>query len=217
VNEMKTTVNTLIMKLELDHRNITNIDFLDSFSVVSGQMNSLMRLLRSDKVPSLKALTVLPLSLNPEKDPALLQLTEGRIDTFNHEVVPDYLRTKPDPDVEAKHLAVEMRASQMNSDLANKQPANLTKLANHLLDVINKYREEWESSERTGLPLTSSDADTHELVASLYSGKAFKSIPLPRQAAPQASAAPQTGKMPTSKAPGIKTTIKSAASHPYNR
>lgn len=49
-------------------------------------MNSLMRLLRSEKVPTLKGLTVLPLSLNPEKDPALLNLTEGRLEVFNHEV-----------------------------------------------------------------------------------------------------------------------------------
>lgn len=82
-------------------------------------MNTLMRLLRSDKVPLLKALTVLPLSLNPETDQALGTMTEGRLNCFNHEVVPDYLRTKPVPEVENKHSVVEMRASNANQDQIN--------------------------------------------------------------------------------------------------
>lgn len=82
-------------------------------------MNALMRQLRSDKVPLLKSLTVLPLSLNPEVDQALLTMTDGRLNCFNHEVVPDYLRTKPVPEVESKHVAVEMRASQANLDAIN--------------------------------------------------------------------------------------------------
>ena len=38
INEMKTTLSALIMKLEHDHRNINCPVFLDSFSVVSGQV-----------------------------------------------------------------------------------------------------------------------------------------------------------------------------------
>ena len=34
-------------------------------------------------------------------------------------VAPDYLRTKPDPDVEARHLQVEARAAQANPDTTN--------------------------------------------------------------------------------------------------
>lgn len=82
-------------------------------------MNTLMRLLRSEKVPLLKGLTVLPLSLNPETDQALLTQTEGRLTCFNHEVVPDYLRTKPVPEVESKHVTVEMRANNASPDVIN--------------------------------------------------------------------------------------------------
>ncbi|CAL8112711.1 unnamed protein product [Orchesella dallaii] len=214
VNEMKASLSSLIMKLEHDHQNVNFPVFLDSFSVISGQMNTLMRLLRSDKVPLLKALTVLPLSLNPEHDQALLTMTEGRLNCFNHEVVPDYLRTKPVPDVENKHVAVEMRASQANQDIINKQAAQLTKMANHAIELITTARDDWEASERGGIPATFSNNDTQELVAALHTGKAFKALPGPppvRQPATSTSA-PTT--QPTVKAPGpIKTNIKSAASH----
>lgn len=108
-------------------------------------MNSLMRLLRSDKVPLFKGLTVLPLSLNPEPDQTLTTMTEGRLGCFNHEVVPDYLRTKPVPEVEAKHVAVEMRANQVNQELINVQET---------LQFICIYAVLYEVMETTQLILT---------------------------------------------------------------
>jgi len=217
VNEMKASLLNLVLKLEHDHQNINFPVFLDAFAVISGQMNTLMRLLRSDKVPSLKGLTVLPLSLSQEKDQNLLTTTEGRLAYFNHEVVPDYLRTKPDPEVEGKHYQVDLRVNQTNQDTVNKQAATLTKMANHVLDLVSTARDDWEASERSGLPATYSSADTQELVSALYSGKAFKApavaAPISRQT-PQSAASPQA----QTKAPGpIKTNIKSATPHPYSR
>jgi hypothetical protein len=57
----------------------------------------------------LPAVSLLSASLKPEvttrrpdRDAELEKLTEGRVQCFNHEVVPDYLRTKPEPEVEDK-------------------------------------------------------------------------------------------------------------------
>jgi len=50
------------------------------------KMNTLMRLLKSEKIPMLKTLTVLPLSLSQEKDSSLLASTDNRLACFNHEV-----------------------------------------------------------------------------------------------------------------------------------
>lgn len=66
-------------------------------------------------------------------------------------------------------------------------------MASHVLDLINTARDSWEASERTGLPITSVDSDTLELVTSLYTGKAFKATPIQRPSAAQSnvSSAPQ--------------------------
>lgn len=216
VNEMKISLTNLIIKIEHDP-NVIFPDILESFSVISGQMNTLIRLLKSDKVPLLKALTAIPLALSPDKDPQLETMTEGRLTCFNHEVVPDYLRTKPDPEVEAKHTQVELRASQVNPDTINKQAAALTKLANHVFELINTAREDWESTERSGLPTTFSIADTQELANALQTGKSFKTAPPPGPISRQA-ATPTSVPQVSTKGPGpIKTTIKAAQSHPYAR
>jgi hypothetical protein len=41
------------------------------------------------------------------------QMTEGRIQCLNHELTPDLLRTKPDPDVEQRTNQFEQRAMQV--------------------------------------------------------------------------------------------------------
>lgn len=46
------------------------------------------------------------------------KLTEQRVPVFSHEIVPDHLRTKPDPEVEEqeKHLSAE--AARIGLDVA---------------------------------------------------------------------------------------------------
>lgn len=45
------------------------------------------------------------------------KLTEGRLMFFNHEVVPDYLRTKPEPEVEEKIAHINSRVNTATGDL----------------------------------------------------------------------------------------------------
>jgi len=46
-----------------------------------------------------------------------------RVATFSHEVVPHYLRTKPDPEVESKHTSYEAKASAITPENLNKMQA----------------------------------------------------------------------------------------------
>lgn len=70
-------------------------------------------MLSHDKSPPLRNLTVLPLLLSPDRDEELLRLTEGRVPTFSHDLVPDYLRTKPEPDVERQMIQMEHKAANL--------------------------------------------------------------------------------------------------------
>lgn len=175
----------------------------------------------------LRNLTVLPLILSPDADEALLQLTEGRVQAFTHDVVPDYLRTKPDPTAEAKMVAQEAKANNVTMEAAAKQVAQFAKVVSNIHDMVSKVREEWDtdSSTRAGLQQTSSIADTHLLVAAVGNGKNLKLDHMPMGGpgimhAPRPTA-PTSGVSPGSVGPfksQIKTNIKAANQiHPYQR
>ena len=46
------------------------------------------------------------------------KLTEQRVPVFSHEIVPDYLRTKPDPDVEEQEKQLSTEAARIGPELA---------------------------------------------------------------------------------------------------
>jgi hypothetical protein len=74
--------------------------------------------LSNDKAPALRNFTVLPLLLKPDIDENLARMTEGRLNTFSHDIVPDYLRTKPEPDAEMKMMQLEHKASCVTYETA---------------------------------------------------------------------------------------------------
>lgn len=82
------------------------------------QLTTLSKMLSLEKTPPLRNLTVLPLMLSPERDEDLLRLTENRVPAFTHDLVPDYLRTKPDPEVEQKMIQLEVKAANLSNETA---------------------------------------------------------------------------------------------------
>jgi len=236
VNDLKSAIASMIFKLEYEYETLNWPNFLDNFALISGHLTSLSKILSHDKAPNLKNLTVLPLHLSPEKDEELMRLTEGRISTFAHDLVPDYLRTKPDPQVEQKLLSYETKVNALNFDQANKQVQQYNKVLGTVIDAINKYREEFENeaTTRTAQVQTSSSADTHTLINAVINGKGLKSDVQMVQSGVNSVAnnmlvgrlagqsqspgqGPMVGQM--NKAPSaIKTNIKAASQiHPYGR
>lgn len=53
---------------------------------------------------NLRRYTTLPLSLSADRDDELARLTDQRVGTFSHDLVPHYLRTKPEPEGRLKNL-----------------------------------------------------------------------------------------------------------------
>lgn len=46
------------------------------------------------------------------------KLTEQRVPVFSHEIVPDYLRTKPDPEVEEQEKQLSTEAARIGPEVA---------------------------------------------------------------------------------------------------
>lgn len=227
VAELKNSIGSFIAKLEHEYETMSWPSVLDNFALLSGQLDSLGRLLKSDKVPPLKNQLILPLEISPDEDENLRKLTENRLCVFNHEVAPNFLRTKPLPDVEEKTQALTTKAQLVSQDAAQKQLNNLNKVTSNLLDIINSAKDEWEkdASQKSAPPQTSSIADTNTLVATALFGKNIRSSRGRLSESPQSSQQQQQQqqqKMQTAtvnKAPStIKTQIKAGAqSHPYQR
>ncbi|UYV72865.1 K02A2.6-like [Cordylochernes scorpioides] len=226
--DIKRTLSNFILKLENEVELNTWPLMLDHFALLSGQINSFMKVLKNDKTPQLRNRVFIPLLLNQDRDPDLAKLTENRVQAFNHEVVPDYLRTKPDPELETRENQVLLKASQTSPDTAQKQLMGFNKIVNSAIEIVKNAREEWESesSQRSNPPQTSSLADTTTLLAAVSMGKNLRpTMDTPKgpvQPPPQAAPAPRPTMMPVAggKLPSsIKTNIKAAVSqmHPYNR
>lgn len=221
VTDLKSSIASFLLKLEHEHENINWPSMLDNFALMSGQMNTLLRVIKNDKTPPLRNLVVLPIQLFPDRDEELTKLTENRISVFNHDVVPDYLRTKPDPDVEQREQQVLQRANLVAPDAGQKQINSTNKIVHQMLDLVSSSREEWESEagSRASSAQTSSLADTHLLISAVCLGKGLKTPQMKMPSAvPQGSQVqppPQVPNLP--KAPStVKTNIKAAANiHPY--
>ena len=129
--ELKQSIAAFIIKLETEYDLMNWQSFLDNFALISGQINNMMKVIKSDRTPAYRNRIVLPLLLSPDHDEELFKLTEGRVAMFNHDMCPDYLRTKPIPEIEA----IEKRTTDK---MAKIPPENVSKMINNHNKIVNK-------------------------------------------------------------------------------
>nr|XP_033772056.1 mediator of RNA polymerase II transcription subunit 8 isoform X2 [Geotrypetes seraphini] len=244
VADLKNSLASFIYKLENEYERLTWPSVLDSFALLSGQLNTLNKVLKNEKTPLLRNQVLIPLILTPDRDDEILRLTEGRVPVFSHEVVPDHLRTKPDPEVEEQEKQLCADAAHIAPDLAQKQFQSLNKMCSNLLEKISKEERESESGGLRQNKQTFNPADTNALVAAVTFGKGLSNrrppgvggsvppnqagassmlsgtagmqqvqIPIPTNQQQGIVQSGQPGKIPSN----IKTNIKSASMHPYQR
>lgn len=82
------------------------------------QLTGLSKILQAEIASSLRSRIVLPLQLGCERDEALARLTEGRVPACTHDLVPDLLRTKPEPQAEQRLQQFNHKASTLSYDTA---------------------------------------------------------------------------------------------------
>ncbi|KAM9796089.1 mediator of RNA polymerase II transcription subunit 8 isoform X1 [Syngnathus typhle] len=244
VAHVKNALHSFIFKLENEYERLTWPSVLDNFALLSGQLNTINKLLKNEKTPSFRNQLIIPLLLSQDRDDDLAKVTEHRVPVFNHEIVPDYLRTKPDPEVEEQEKQLSVEAARVGPEVAQKQIQTLNKLCSNLLEKLSNPRDEREA-ESAALRQNKcwfNPADTSALVGAVAFGKGLSKCRPPGGmgaagppgvmmsggppnlqqvtigSASQLGAPPQQQGQP-GKMPGIKTNIKSASAsmHPYNR
>ncbi|XP_028259872.1 mediator of RNA polymerase II transcription subunit 8 isoform X2 [Parambassis ranga] len=247
VSHVKNALHSFIYKLENEYERLTWPSVLDNFALLSGQLNTINKLLRNEKTPSFRTQVIIPLLLSPDRDEDLAKLTEQRVPVFSHEIVPDYLRTKPDPEVEEQEKQLSAEAGRIGPEVAQKQIQTLNKLCSNLLEKLNNPRDDRDADTagRQNKP-SFNPADTNALVGAVAFGKGLSKCRPPGPVAPghpgqgpmmsggptlqqvtiggtsgqQAGMGGPVAPQQQGKMPSsIKTNIKSASSsmHPYNR
>ncbi|KAK1795810.1 hypothetical protein P4O66_009835 [Electrophorus voltai] len=173
VSHLKNSLQSFIYKLENEYDRLTWPSVLDNFALLSGQLNTVNKLLRNEKTPSYRNQVIIPLLLSPDRDEELAKLTEQRVPVFSHEIVPDHLRTKPDPEVEEQEKQLSSEATRIGPDVAQKQIQALNKLCSSLLEKLNNPRDDRDAETaamRQNKP-SFNPADTNALVAAVGFGK----------------------------------------------
>ncbi|KAM6921210.1 mediator of RNA polymerase II transcription subunit 8 [Xenentodon cancila] len=194
VAHVKNALHNFINKLENEYERLTWPSVLDNFALLTGQLNTINKLLKNEKTPSFRNQVIIPLLLSPDRDEDLAKLTEQRVPVFSHEIVPDYLRTKPDPEVEEQEKQLSAEAARIGPEVAQKQIQTLNKLCSNLLEKLNNPREDRDAESaamRQNKPFFN-PADTNALVAAVAFGKGLSKC---RPPGPVAPAHPGQGSM----------------------
>ncbi|KRY79713.1 Coiled-coil domain-containing protein 47 [Trichinella pseudospiralis] len=135
----------------------------------------MLQLLRSDRASHFKNYVFLPIRLSVEVDADLEAATENRLHAWTHAVVPDYLRTKPDPQVEQKDQQISNQVQQRlcNPESLQKQVTAFNRCLNCILDSLNASIRDSEMDGRK-TSKTSDSEDTALLVAAILRGQNVK-------------------------------------------
>ena len=176
INDIKISLHNYLGKLQHEHLSWPQV--LDNFALLSGQINTLNKLLSNERMPALRNLCILPIKVSMDKDDELESFSEHRMMVFNHEVVPNALRTKYEPQVEHEEQRLALEVSSMNADQAESAVSSLNELVTSVLDLVQSARDDWEGEsavEQTDL-LPSAN-DTNILIAAIQQGTALRKRP----------------------------------------
>ncbi|KHN84309.1 Mediator of RNA polymerase II transcription subunit 8 [Toxocara canis] len=190
-------------------------DMLDKFSSLASAMGQLQTVLRKSALPSgiedfgklLRKHLLVPHTLSNQIDPDLQQATQNRVHCWNHDVAPDYLRTKPNPEVEADEMQLDNEKNSRTFDQVNKQIAAMNK---HLESLLNSLADNARSQAdaHVDVPIYNNQ-DTQKLVRAVINGEGLR----PTRGGVSAENASQAGSTSASSLPaGTHVPARTAAS-----
>ena len=112
----------------------------------------LLKAVANPKQSNIHNEVVIPLELSLEPHPDLISFTERRVPFFNHEVVPNLLRTKLDPTIEDKDLKIEAEAFRKFQTVGD-----LQKAVDEMLARCKKHKTKIDNNEKASNNNSSND------------------------------------------------------------
>jgi hypothetical protein len=179
---------------EYEHGQPSWPTILDQMNVLSSQITTLRVSVRHI-LPLLRANSIIPMCLSPESDPNVEQLTEKRLAIFNHDFMPQLLRTKNLPEIEERERLLNTNSLNNNSNTFNRsittpnevhlRVQELNSLLNTISELFRQTKDNTDKNEKQfDLQRFSNQGETKRLLEAMNSGIGLK--------APDTSSSPIT-------------------------
>merc|ERR1712168_98892 len=116
--EIRKYIENVVNLMENPNLNFDWPTALSNYSLISGEIISFKQTIMNENTPELKDYPIVPYKLSQDTDKHLQKLTQGRVPLMSHASAPDYLRTKPDPQVEQQEININNMVNN-NTDPTN--------------------------------------------------------------------------------------------------
>ena len=154
---LRQKVCNFLTKLDTNPDSLDYNSCLNNLNLIYSEINGVLRFVDSERYQELiYRHTIMPISVLNENDEKLKQTTENRIPFFNHEVIPNVLRTKQDLDIENKDNQIANQAirkfgsiNSQNGQLDVKKLNNLDDSINLLQKMVTRAIEKIEKSNKS--------------------------------------------------------------------
>ncbi|CAH8493094.1 unnamed protein product [Schistosoma mattheei] len=171
IHKLKQKIQDLVIKAETQGDQCDWPRYLSTLALCASELSEIRKILESDRFSNEHTLVLTPMLLNPEQDSNLAKITEERLSLFNHDTVPQYLRTKLDPKVESECSSQTTRAAGIPSEQVNK----LINLSNRAIDCslkeINLLKQDLEADFSDRQNKISSNLDDLATLVNIISHK----------------------------------------------
>uniref|UniRef100_A0A0N5A1G4 Mediator of RNA polymerase II transcription subunit 8 n=1 Tax=Parastrongyloides trichosuri TaxID=131310 RepID=A0A0N5A1G4_PARTI len=144
VVEIKMNIENALCLLDLQ-QNVPFEDLMGLFTSLANAMTQMQMLLKRSALTAsqddcgsfLRSHLLVPQSISLEHNQELFQRTEGRIPYWNHDVVPEFLSTKVNAELEAMDKLIENEKHLKSHDIVTRQINQMNKHIDILLGALN--------------------------------------------------------------------------------